>query len=157
MTDTPSGPAPGAPKTVAQMLGEIVWLMTQSPLHKQMFIGDLEWFCMPAVLLEQYRVFYGPNAPAAAAFWAAVSDEADARLRAGGDKLRPNEWNGGENLWLIELVAPFGGHEEILDDLAASVFEGRPFSYHAVSADGQRIVETRGEAARSDAPAASVQ
>ena len=32
------------PKTVAQMLGEITWLMTQSPIHKQLFIGDLEWF-----------------------------------------------------------------------------------------------------------------
>ncbi|MCW8344268.1 toxin-activating lysine-acyltransferase, partial [Stenotrophomonas sp. SG1] len=56
-----------APKTVAQMLGEITWLMTQSPIHKQLFIGDLEWFAMPAILVEQFRIFYGPNSPAAVA------------------------------------------------------------------------------------------
>ena len=52
MTDTNP-----APKTVAQMLGEITWLMTQSPIHKQLFIGDLEWFAMPAILVEQFCIF----------------------------------------------------------------------------------------------------
>jgi cytolysin-activating lysine-acyltransferase len=55
------GPAPGAsppnghaaadaapaqaeppPKTVSQILGEITWLMTQSPRHKAIPLGDLE-------------------------------------------------------------------------------------------------------------------
>jgi hypothetical protein len=40
-------PAPeGAAKKVSEVLGEIVWLMSQSPLHKQFFISDLEWFVM---------------------------------------------------------------------------------------------------------------
>ncbi|MNS10311.1 RTX toxin acyltransferase family protein [compost metagenome] len=69
------------------MLGEIVWLMSQSPVHKQLFIGDLEWFAMPAILLEQFRTFYGPNAPAAVAFWAMVSEETAQRLEAGAHKL----------------------------------------------------------------------
>lgn len=143
MTNATAGAQADAPKTVAQMLGEIVWLLTQSPVHKQMFIGDLEWFCMPAVLLEQYRVFYGPNAPAAVALWARVADETDARLREGGGKLRPDEWNSGENAWLIELVTPFGGVEEILNDLAVTVFGGQSFKYHTLDASGQRTVTVR--------------
>ncbi|MFM8754615.1 MAG: toxin-activating lysine-acyltransferase [Phenylobacterium sp.] len=135
-----SGPSVAA-KTVSQMLGEIVWLMTQSPPHKQMFIGDLEWFCMPAILLEQYRIFYGPNSPAAVAFWASVSEETDARLAAGGGKLRADEWLGGDSLWLMELVAPFGGHDEILKDLSVNLFGGRPFKFHAVGSDGQRRIQ----------------
>lgn len=31
------------PKTVSQVLGEITWLMTQSPRHKAILLGDLEW------------------------------------------------------------------------------------------------------------------
>lgn len=131
-----------APKTVAQMLGEITWLMTQSPLHKQLFIGDLEWFAMPAVLLEQFRVFYGPNSPAAFALWAMVSEETEARLEAGAHKLRADEWTGGDRAWLIELVAPFGGQDEILADLSQSVFNNRPFRFHAATPDGQRVVRT---------------
>jgi cytolysin-activating lysine-acyltransferase len=130
------------PKTVAQMLGEIVWLMTQSPVHKQLFISDLEWFAMPAILLEQFRIFYGPQTPAAVALWASVSDDTQARLMAGGYKLRPDEWKNGNNLWLIELVAPFGAQEEILTDLKTSVFAGKAFRFHNVNAQGQRVVTT---------------
>src|SRR4051812_12670927 len=44
-------------KTVAQVLGEITWLMTQSPRHKATPLGDLEWLLMPAILLRQFRIF----------------------------------------------------------------------------------------------------
>jgi cytolysin-activating lysine-acyltransferase len=140
MLQTP--PAPGAPKTVAQMLGEIVWLMTQSPVHRQLRIGDLEWLCMPALLLEQYRIFQGPQAPAAVAFWASVSEATEQRLLDGGAKLQPEEWNGGDRLWLMELIAPFGAQDEILADLGKTVFGGRPFKFHNIGPDGERRVST---------------
>ncbi|MDB5579156.1 MAG: toxin-activating lysine-acyltransferase [Bradyrhizobium sp.] len=55
-----AAPTPGEPppKTVAQLLGEITWLMTQSPRHKSIPLGDLEWLIMPAILLKQFRMFY---------------------------------------------------------------------------------------------------
>nr|WP_314524881.1 toxin-activating lysine-acyltransferase [uncultured Brevundimonas sp.] len=130
-----------APKTVAQMLGEITWLMTQSPIHKQLFIGDLEWFAMPAILVEQFRIFYGPNSPAAVALWAMVSEETEERLKAGAHKLRADEWQGGDRPWLIELIAPFGAQDEILADLSTSVFGGKPFSFHTATPEGQRVVK----------------
>ncbi len=136
MTDTNP-----APKTVAQMLGEITWLMTQSPIHKQLFIGDLEWFAMPAILVEQFRIFYGPNSPAAVALWAMVSEDTEERLKAGANKLRADEWQGGDRPWLIELVAPFGAQDEILADLSKTVFGGKSFSFHTTTPDGQRVVK----------------
>ncbi|MEQ1651245.1 MAG: hypothetical protein ABL897_02025 [Hyphomicrobium sp.] len=36
-------PPDGHAKTMSAVLGELVWLMSQSPLHKQFFISDLEW------------------------------------------------------------------------------------------------------------------
>ena len=139
-----TAPAPqhsAADKTVAQMLGEITWLLTQSPVHKQLFIGDLEWFCMPPIMHRTFRMFYGPQSPAAVVLFANVSEETDARLMAGGYKLRPNEWIDGTIPWLIEMVAPFGAQDEIMADFAAHIFPGRPFKYHRVNAMGQREVE----------------
>ena len=130
------------PKTVAQMLGEITWLMTQSPVHKQMFIGDLEWFCMPPLVLEQFRLFYGPSTPAAVALWAFVSEETETRLLGGGFKLRPDEWKNGDRLWLMELVSPFGAQDEILQDLSTNVFPDRSFKFHRIGQGGQREVAT---------------
>lgn len=43
------------------MLGEIVWLMSQSSLHKQFFVSDLEWFVMTPVLLQQFRTYYATD------------------------------------------------------------------------------------------------
>lgn len=142
MADDAHGGGVPPQKTVSQVLGEITWLLTQSPLHKQLFIGDLEWFAMPAILLEQFRIWNGPSSPAAVAFWAFVSEETEARLEGGAHKLRADEWQAGDRLWLIELVSPFGGVDEILADLSASVFPGRPFKFHNVGPDGQRRVST---------------
>lgn len=132
-----------SPKTVAQVLGEVTWLMTQSPLHKQLFISDLEWFCMPAILVEQFRIYNGPNSPAAVALWAFVSEDTEARLVSGASKLRPDEWRNGDRPWLIDLVAPFGGQDEILADLASNVFEGQTFKFHRL-VDGAREVASLG-------------
>ena len=126
-------------RTVSHMLGEIAWLMTQSPLHKSMFLSDLETLVMPPMLLEQFRVFYGPDSPAAAALYAFVSDETDARLRSGANRLRPDEWKNGDIPWLIELIAPFGAQKEILDDLVDSVFGGKAFHFHTTGPQGRHV------------------
>jgi len=136
-----SGKRPAGEKTVSEMLGEITWLMTQSPVHKQLFIGDLEWFCLPAILYRQFRMFYGPQAPAACALWAMVSEETDARLEAGAHKLRADEWQGGNIPWLIELIAPFGAHDEIMADLSAHVFPKSAYKFHRVNDNGVREVK----------------
>jgi cytolysin-activating lysine-acyltransferase len=140
MADDVNAVATTPAKTVSQVLGEITWLMTQSPLHKQLFIGDLEWFAMPAILLEQFRIWNGPNSPAAVALWATVSDETEARLEAGANKLRADEWQNGDHPWLIDLVAPFGATDEILEDFSASVFNGKPFKFHTIDHKGARVV-----------------
>lgn len=142
MTESQSTPPKhsAADKTVSQMLGEITWLLTQSPVHKQLFVGDLEWFCMPPIIHRTFRMFYGPEAPAAVVMFARVSEETDARLQAGGYKLRPDEWIGGSIPWLIEMVAPFGAQEEIMIDFASNIFPGEAFKYHRVNAQGLREV-----------------
>lgn len=136
--------SPGAaqpPKTVSHVLGEITWLLSQSPLHKNLFISDLEWFVMPAILLEQFRLFPGPNGqPAGLVLWASINDETEQRLREHKVRLAPHEWNGGPNLWLIEMVSPFGGQEEMLADSASTIFQGKPFKYQITGPNGVEVV-----------------
>ena len=128
-------------KTISHVLGEICWLMSQSPVHKQMFMGDLEWFAMPAILLEQFRIFNGPQHPVGVAFWATVSEETEQRLLEGANKVRPDEWKNGDQPWLIELLAPFGGQDEMLQDFGKNIFTGKSFKFHFVNPQGQREVK----------------
>jgi cytolysin-activating lysine-acyltransferase len=130
----------GAAKTLSAVLGEIVWLMSQSPLHKQFFISDLEWFVMTPVLLKQFRLFYAKDRPIGAAFWGFVNDEVEERLKAGTSKLRPQDWKSGDKLWVVEVIAPFGGAEEMVKDLKAKVFKEREIQFMALGADGRKVV-----------------
>ena len=133
-------PAPdGAAKKVSEVLGEIVWLMSQSPLHKQFFISDLEWFVMTPVLLQQFRLFYDQDKPVGVVFWATVDAEVEARLAAGTSKLRPQDWKSGEALWVVEVIAPFGGAEAMVQDLKAKVFAGREMKFLAVGEKGKEV------------------
>src|SRR5258707_5858537 len=108
-----------APKTVAQVLGEITWLMTQSPRHKAMALGDLEWLLMPAILLRQFRIFYSGEQPVGVALWALVDDLVAKRIDAGDRRLTAVEWKSGTHMRIIELVAPFGGEAEMRAQVGA--------------------------------------
>jgi cytolysin-activating lysine-acyltransferase len=102
-----------APKTVAQVLGEITWLMTQSPRHKAIPLGDLEWLVMPAILLRQFRIFYKGEQPVGVALWALADDLVAKRIDANDRRLAAVEWKSGAKLRIVELVAPFGGEAEM--------------------------------------------
>jgi cytolysin-activating lysine-acyltransferase len=123
-------PTPGGKeKTVAQLFGEIVWLFSQSPKHKNFFISDLEWLVMTPILLKQFRVFYAPDRPIGVALWAYVNDEVEQRLMTGNARLAPADWKGGEKLWLVDIIAPYGGHDAMIADLKEKVFAGREMRF----------------------------
>lgn len=120
--------------TVAHMLGEIIWLLNQSPIHRHFSISDLDWIVAPAVGLGQYRVFRTGDKPIGVAFWAFVNTETDDKLQKGAGRIRPDEWKNGENLWLIDLVAPFANAENKMTeamfvDLVNGPFNGKKFRF----------------------------
>jgi cytolysin-activating lysine-acyltransferase len=128
-------PPAGAARTVSAVLGEVVWLLTQSPQHKQsFFIGDLEWMAMPPILLQQFRMFYAKDRPLGVVLWAYVNGEVEERLLSGNARMRPQDWKCGDKLWIVEVVAPFGGTDEMLKDLKAKVFKDREVRFRAVEA-----------------------
>lgn len=140
--------------TVSHMLGEVVWVYSQSPTHKHFATvdrgGDLEWMMMPALALEQYRVFRGDKTPLGVALWAYLSDDAEKKLDAGTGRLRPDEWKSGDNLWLVDMIAPFATPdnkhvEAMLADLIQGPFAGQKFKFHQTDpATGKREVKEIG-------------
>ena len=151
-------PPVGAPRTAAEALGQIVWLLTQSPLHRELKLKELEWSVMPAVLKEQFRIFrFGPlpeargidvsaaappgldkaaieQLPLGVALWAHLSAEAEAKLER-GEHLDLADWSSGDRTWLIELISPFANEQNrlaeiMLMDLAKGPFKDRAVSLH---------------------------
>lgn len=150
MLDSKPTPTP-PPPTVSHMLGEMTWLLTQSPLHKALAIGDLEWLVMPALLNEQFYVFRDDDRPVGLALWAETGAEGEAKLGRGmiepENRLTLAEWQGGDRLWLVDLVAPFATIENrqreiMMADLISGPLRGRAFHFHVTDpVTGARTVQ----------------
>jgi cytolysin-activating lysine-acyltransferase len=134
--------APRAP-TVSHLLGEMTWLLTQSPLHRALAIGDLEWLVMPALLTEQFYIFRDGDRPVGLALWA-KTDAAGERKLAGGlvdpaNRLTLEEWSTGNRVWLVDLIAPFADEnnrhlEVMMADLISGPLRQQEFRFHRVDA-----------------------
>ena len=137
-TQTPQAAAPQphqiprpAQPSLSHVFGEIAWLMSFSKAHQNFRLGDLQWFVLPPVRAQQYRIFLGNPDPAQSgtpaqgqgeipmgvALWAMLSKEAERKFIAavedgkGPVTLKPADWTSGNRLWLIDLIAPFATPE----------------------------------------------
>lgn len=159
--DVPAGKGAamnGAPRTVAEALGQIVWVLSRSPAHREIRIKELEQTFLPAILHQQFRVFrFGalpdegdPEAvelaklgftkqgleqmPLGVAIWARLSAAAEAKLE-NGERLTIEEWKSGDRVWLVEHIVPFANKENrlieaTLMDLIKGPFADTAFSLH---------------------------
>lgn len=151
MTQTGAATAAPTPPTVSHMLGEMTWLLTQSPLHRNLSIGDIEWLLMPALIHQQFYVFRDGDKPVGLALWAKCNEAAEKKLEGGmiepANRLTLEEWTSGEAIWLVDLIAPFANqenrHREIMmADLISGPLKGKAFNFHQVDPKtGNRTVQ----------------
>jgi cytolysin-activating lysine-acyltransferase len=107
------------------MLGAVAWLMMQQAAHRHTFLGELEWRVMPALVLNQAKLYLKEEAPMAFVSWAKLSEEVAQRYQAGPHQLTMADWASGEQIWLIDVFTPYGGAQELLKDLREKVFAGQ--------------------------------
>ena len=61
------------------------------------------------------------------------------RLAAGTTRLRPQDWKSGDRLQVVEVIAPFGGAEEMVRDLEAKMFPQQQMKCLALSTQGREV------------------
>lgn len=145
------GGEPGVAPTVSHMLGEMTWLLSQSPLHRVLSIGDLEWLVMPALIHEQFYLFRDGDRPVGLAMWAKCGAQAVKKLDGGmiepENRLTLEEWTDGDQIWLVDMVAPFANAENrqrelMMADLISGPLAGLAFNFHQTDpATGERTVQ----------------
>ncbi len=127
MTEEDGKTSPRQAATLAEVLGEVVYLMAKPATHKFLFIADLEWLVMPPVMLRQFRLWRQGSTPLAFASWAFLSEEAESRLLNGVRRLPPQDWNSGDRAWLMDVLAPDPQFaQRMVQELKQGVFAGRP-------------------------------
>ncbi len=118
------------------LFGHAAWLMMHAKTHKHLFITDLEWACEPPIALGQCYFWHRGHVPVGFASWAYLSDEAEARMLQGVRKLGPGDWKSGDNLWLMDLIVPFGGMAEAAKELREKVLQGKKVKSLQPAPDG---------------------
>lgn len=95
------------PATFGSALGQAVWLMTMSESHKEQPIKALEAEVLPAILLQQFKLYSKGTQPVAFLTWATVTDEIKKRFDAGDKSLELKDWRSGNNVVIVDCVSPF--------------------------------------------------
>lgn len=111
-----------ATRTGLSMLGEIAWLMAQSPLHRSWPLESLMQWVAPALALKQCRTYHRDQRPVAYVSWARLSRETEEAYVLNPRGLQPANWNNGQRLWVIDLIAPFGDGGTVIRDLRTGLF-----------------------------------
>lgn len=142
---SPQQMAGAVSKLISATIGDCAVVFSKSPAHKHYSLADIEWMILPAVVTGQVYVAEaqhnesGARAPVAVVLWARVSAETDQRLSANpGQKirLRPDEWQSGDVLWIVDVAGDPTAIAGALRQLGAATFKGRPTKIVMADAHG---------------------
>jgi cytolysin-activating lysine-acyltransferase len=109
--------------------------MMQQQAHRHTLLSELEWRVVPPLVLDQAKLYLHDKAPLAFVSWARLSAEVAARYRTPPHHLMNSDWSCGEEIWIVDLIAPFGGGQDVITDLREKQFPGQPI--HQLAPDGQ--------------------
>lgn len=121
-----------------QMLGSIMHLMLNSPLHRRYTVAELEERFIPSLLHNQFRYYEIDGVPVGFVNWAWLDEATEEKYSSGQYELTLDEWTGGSSLWFPEFVAPFGHARTMVKDLRTNVHEkGTPAKALRISPEGE--------------------
>lgn len=116
-----------AKKVIAKipLLGPVTWLMMQQAATRHTLISELEWRVLPALLRDQAKLYLKDEAPVAFVSWARLSAEVAQRYQNAPHQLVMSDWSSGDHVWLVDVLTPFGGAQDVLKDVREKVFPGQ--------------------------------
>lgn len=119
------------------LLGAVSWLMMQQPATRHTLLSELEWRVMPPLVLDQAKLYMREESPVAYVSWAKLSEAVAGRYAQAPHQLATADWQSGEQIWIVDLCAPFGGAQEVIKNLQSEVFTGQVIHQLYLGADGK--------------------
>ena len=121
------------------VLGRAVWLMTKSVPHRHWEIGMVDDLLLEPIRQKQFKLYMKEHVPQAFVSWAMMSDESEEFFIQSLSTLRQKDWSSGDNLWIMDILAPFGGHQAVIHDLLNGVFADQKGKMLRPAEDGTGI------------------
>lgn len=134
----------------AEIFGSVVWLAMQSKNKNKQPLQDLSQWVLPALKSQQFIVASecvdGQIRPVAYMSWANLTPQVESRYVGNPDLgLRPEEWTGGNRMWVIDWMTPFG-HSKVFRRAVGVALSGCCLRslYHRGGDRGLRVLFFRG-------------
>lgn len=128
----------------AYILGNIVWLMMNSPSHREMPLLMMPTQIFPAISNKQYVLGMAENgSPLFYMAWAYFTAEDEANyIQQTNMALTMDNWNQGDRLWMLFAIAPFGHFKELNDWTRETIFRKSTARYlaHRGKERGARVL-----------------
>ena len=147
-----TAPALNAPgHSEAEIFGSIVWLAMQANNKNRLPLQDLSQWLLPALRSQQFILanenIDGQTRPVAYMSWANLTPEVESRYVDNPDEgLRPQEWSGGDRMWVIDWMTPFGHSQSFRRAVGAALTGCCAKSlYHRGGDRGLRVMLFRGD------------
>jgi cytolysin-activating lysine-acyltransferase len=135
----------------AEIFGSIVWLAMQAKNKNKLPLQDLSQWLVPALRTQQFILASekvdGKRRPMAYMSWANLTAQVESRYVGNPDNgLGPQEWTGGDRMWVIDWMAPFG-HSQAFRRAVGALLTGCCFKslYHKGGHRGLRVLLFRGD------------
>jgi cytolysin-activating lysine-acyltransferase len=134
-----------------EIFGSIVWLAMQAKNKNTLPLHDLSQWLLPALRSQQFILASerrdGKTRPVAYMSWANLTAEVESRYVNNPDEgLNPPEWAGGDRMWVIDWITPFGHSPAFSRAVCASLANSCARSlYHRGGHRGLRVQLFRGE------------
>lgn len=102
-------------------MGQVSWLMTLSPEHRDRSIRYLEAHLAAPLMLKQVRVVTRGKQPVAALSWAYASPEVKARIEAGGHVMALGEWRSGSEIVIVDVISPLIDKQIVINQFLGQI------------------------------------
>jgi hemolysin-activating ACP:hemolysin acyltransferase len=101
------------PRSNSEVLGEILWLYSHSPIHRRLRLFEVEQYVLPAIKHQRYRIYKRNGLPIGYVGIARLAKEVEDAWLSGKYVLQPDDWISGDRLWIVQFVVPFGDVLEV--------------------------------------------
>lgn len=126
-----SGPNPQR-LVQSQAIGEMVHLMARSPLYGRYPLVAVRLYIEPAILVEQYRIYYdGSGRPVGYVTWAHLAEDVHRRLSVDNQYiLKLSEWTEGPYFWIRDFLTLPGYARNVAKRALGELRPDAPIYFH---------------------------
>lgn len=130
------------------LIADVICLMLDSVVYLPDTLYDIKKNLVGAIFKDQALIMIQDSKVVAYVSWAFLSPEVEKKYIKNSNSLDVMDWNSGDNLWLVDVVSPYGDTVQLLNytkHLAKAIgYKGKTIKFKSYkTADNFQIREVK--------------